>query len=94
MHLYLIVKTAAQPNITFDNDNYSEQAEAKVMPRSSVAEVEVEVGVEVGVDVKVEIGVEVGVEGEVEVGVELEATFTGVWVGGGDVFQHSCQIGL
>ena len=55
------------------------------MPRSSVAEVEVEVGVEVGVDVKVEIGVEVGVEGEVEVGVELEATFTGVWVGGGDV---------
>ena len=49
-------------------DKMKKQAEAEVVPSSSLIEVVVEV----------EVGVDVGVE--VEVGVELEATFTGGWV--------------
>ena len=65
------------------------QAEAEVVPSSSLVEVKVEVGVEV------EVEVEVGVEFEVEVGVEVGflrcnldlrlvvvSTFTGGWVVG------------
>ena len=45
------------------------QADAEVVPSSSL--VEVEVGAEVGVDVGVEVGVGVGVEVVVGVGVEV-----------------------
>ena len=70
---------------------YSKQAEAEVVPSSSLAEVEfeVEVGVEVdvGVEVGVEVGVDVGVEVEVGVGawgvmVGAGLTFSVGWVGG------------
>ena len=46
------------------------QAEAEVVPSSSLIEIEVEddVGVEVGVEVEVEVGVEVGVEVRVGIG--------------------------
>ena len=65
------------------------QAEAEVVPSSSLVEVKVGVGVEVGVEVEVEVGVEF----EVEVGVlrcNLDSslvvvpTYTGGWVGGLD----------
>ena len=46
-----------------------EQAEAEVVPSSSLGGVEIEVGVEVEVEVVVEVGVEVRVEvGRVRVG--------------------------
>ena len=45
------------------------QAEAEVLPSSSLVEVKVEAGVKVEVDVEVEF--EVGVEFEVEVGVDI-----------------------
>ena len=62
---------------------YSKQAEAEVVPSSSLAEVEfeVEVGVEVDVGVDVGVEVEVGVgAGGVMVGAGL--TFSVGWVGG------------
>ena len=71
--------------------SYAKQAEAEVVPSSSLAEVEfeVEVGVEVdvGVEVGVEVGVDVGVEVEVGVGaggvmVGAGLTFSVGWVGG------------
>ena len=46
------------------------QAEAEIVPSSSLVEVKVEVGVEVQVEGEVEVGVEFEVE--VEVGVEFE----------------------
>ena len=59
------------------------------MPSSSLVEVEVEVGVEVGVEVEVGVGVEVWVEVGVEVGVGAWVkmqfsflTFSVRWVGG------------
>ena len=58
----------------------TKQAEAEVVPSSSLVEMEVEVQVEVGFEVEVEVGV--GVEVEFGVEVEVEATFTGGWVGG------------
>ena len=60
------------------------QAEAEVMPSSSLVEIEIEVEVglevEVGVGVEVAVEVEVGVEVGVEAGAGVEATFTGGWV--------------
>ena len=44
------------------SNNVTKQAEAEVVPSSSLVEIEIEVGVEVGV--WVEVGVEVGVEVE------------------------------
>ena len=63
-----------------------EQAEAEVVPSSSLFEVEVEVWVGVEVEVWVEVGVEIeGVEVEFEVEV-ISASFlllrSGGWVGG------------
>ena len=67
------------------------QAEAEVVPSSSLAEIKVEVEVEVGVEVWVEVGVkvEVGVEAGFEVGVGAWVkmqfsflTFSVRWVGG------------
>ena len=67
-------------NDMYENDNISRQAEAEVVPSSSLVEVEVEVWVEVAVGVDVEVGVEV----EVGVGVEVEAGVeVGVWGGQG-----------
>ena len=60
------------------NNPEKKQAEAEVVPRSSLVEIEIDVGVEleVGVEVEVgigfEVGVEVEIEVEVEVGVEVE----------------------
>ena len=53
------------------------QAEAEVMPSSSLVEIEIEI------EVEVEVGVEVEAEVGVEVGVKVDATFTtftGGWV--------------
>ena len=47
------------------------QAEAEVVPSSSLVDIEVEVEVDVGVEVEVEVGFEVVVEFEVGVGVEV-----------------------
>ena len=67
------------------SDIRTEQAEAEVVPSSSLVEVKVEVGVEV------EVEVEVGVDFEVEVGVlrcnldlslVVVPTYTGGWLGG------------
>ena len=54
--------------IAYTVRNFRKQAEAEVVPSSSLVEVEVEVEVEVGVEVEVWVEVEVGCE--VEVGVE------------------------
>ena len=66
-----------------------EQAEAEVVPSSSLVEVEVEVGVEVWVGVEVGVWVEVGVGVGVEVGawawVKMQFSFlifSGGWLGG------------
>ena len=62
------------------------QAEAEVMPSSSLVEIEIEIEIEI--EVEVEVGVDVGVE----VWVEVEATFTtftGGWVVGWVVVQPS-----
>ena len=62
------------------------QAEAEVVPSSSLVEVEVEVGVEVGIEVRFEVEVEfeVGVGDEVEVKVRALNYFfgVGVWLAG------------
>ena len=71
------------------------QAEAEVVPSSSLVELEVEVGVEVGVEAGAEVGVgvEVGLGDEVGLGVEVGVgawvkmqfsflTFSVRWVGG------------
>ena len=52
------------------------QAEAEVVPSSSLVEVEVKVGDEVEVGFGVEVGVEVRVEAEVGVDVEVEVDAT------------------
>ena len=61
------------------------QAEAEVVPSSSLVEIEVKAEVEVGVDVwvgvKVEVGIEVGVE--VEVWVKMQFSFLTFFWGGG-----------
>ena len=61
------------------------QAEAEVVPSSSLVEFEVEVvvgfEVEVGVEVEVEVVVKVGVEVGVEVGVKVGVILL-FWVGG------------
>ena len=52
--------------IAYTVRNFRKQAEAEVVPSSSLVEVEVEVEVEVGVEVEVWVEVEVGCEVEVE----------------------------
>ena len=54
-----------------DLNNIEQQAEAEVVPSSSLVEIEVGVEFEVGVEVEVEFGIggEIGVEVEVGVGV-------------------------
>ena len=54
------------------------QAEAEVVPSSSLVEVEVDVGVEVDDEVEVGVEVEDGVEAEVEVGVGVWGVRVGV----------------
>ena len=58
-----------------------EQAEAEVVPSSSLVEVDVEVGVDVGVEVDVEFEVRVEVGVEVEVKVRAQNYFLGLVVG-------------
>ena len=53
---------------SLESDTIKKQAEAEVVPSSSLVEVKVGVGVEVEVEAGVEVGDEVGVEVRVGVG--------------------------
>ena len=68
-------------------DSEGKQAEAEVVPSSSLVEFEVMVDFEVGVEVEVGIGVEVWVEGEIGVEVEVGVGVGGVGVGVGPTFS-------
>ena len=63
LHFSTVDKRIRAPLLIYDIFK-REQAEAEVVPSSSLVEIEVEVdvGVEVGVEVEVGVGVEVGVE--------------------------------
>ena len=65
----LLLLLAFCKNFPYYN-NKSQQAEADVVPSSTLVEIEVDVGVEFEVGVKVEVEVGIGVE--VEVGVEVQ----------------------
>ena len=73
------------------NFNFNlKQAEAKVIPSSTLVEVEVEV--EVGVEVVVEVGVEVGfLRCNLDLSLVVVSTFTGGWSEDWRVMLNSTQ---